>query len=70
MEYKNSEVIKVAKQLKEKLRKLDDKRAILRAPELQALFDRIKTLPVPKRAEFGREVNLLKQELATLLSTI
>lgn len=68
MEYKNPEVVKVAKQLKDKLEKLEDKRAILRAPELGALYERIKTLPAgKKRAEFGREVNALKAELESLV---
>src|SRR3990167_691528 len=63
MSYKNPEVAKAARQLKAKLAKLEDKRAILRAPELKALFDRLKTLPPAKRASFGREVNQLKVEL-------
>lgn len=68
MEYRNPEVVKVAKQLKAKFEKLEDKRVILRAPELGALFDRIKTLPAGKqRAEFGREVNALKAELEKLV---
>lgn len=68
MEYKNPEVKKAAQQLKAKLEKLEDKRAILRAPELGALYERIKTLPVGKaRAEFGREVNALRAELESLI---
>ncbi len=67
MSYKNAEVGKAAKLLKAKLQKLDDKRAILRAPELMALYERIKTMPKAKRGEFGREVNALKQELEGLV---
>ncbi len=68
MEYKNPEVAKVAKLLKIKFEKLENKRAILRAPELSALYERIKTLPVGRaRAEFGREVNALKAELEKLI---
>ena len=52
MEYKNAEIAKIAKQLREKVAKLEDKRAILRAPELGALYDRIKTLPADERASF------------------
>lgn len=70
MEYINPEVAKIARQLKQKFEKLEDKRAILRAPELMALFDRIKTLPAGnERAEFGREVNALKTELKNLAKT-
>lgn len=69
MEYKNPDVVKVVKQLKAKFDKLEDKRAILRSPELGALFERIKTLPTGKaRADFGKEVNKLKQELEALVS--
>ncbi len=67
MEYKNPEVAKVAKQLKEKFKELEDKRAILRAPELLALFDRIKTLPVAERAAFGKEANELRTEIEGLV---
>src|SRR5689334_16451004 len=67
MTYQSAEVAKAAKLLKAKLEKLEDKRAVLRSPELRALFDRLKTLPAGKaRAEFGREVNQLKSELETM----
>ncbi|HLG90858.1 MAG TPA: hypothetical protein VI336_01710, partial [Candidatus Saccharimonadales bacterium] len=67
MEYKNREVKTAAEQLKKKFEKLENKRAILRAPELLALFDRIKTLPAKERAGFGIEVNNLKTELENLV---
>jgi phenylalanyl-tRNA synthetase alpha chain len=67
MEYKHQEVAKAAKQLKEKLKKLDDKRSILRASELSGLYEVIKTLPSEKRASFGQEVNQLKSELEQLI---
>ena len=64
MVYKNPEISRAAKLLKKKIAELPDARAILRAPELVALYERIKMLPAGNaRAEFGREVNLLKQEL-------
>jgi phenylalanyl-tRNA synthetase alpha chain len=68
MEYKIAEIKAAAKQLKAKLDTLEDKRAIMRAPELAALFGRLKTLPAGKdRADFGKEVNQLKSELETLV---
>ena len=67
MEYKNREVKTAAEQLKKKFEKLENKRVILRAPELLALFDRIKTLPGKDRAAFGKEVNTLKMELEELV---
>jgi phenylalanyl-tRNA synthetase alpha chain len=64
MEYKIPEIRKAAGLLKNKLVKLEDKRAVLRAPELAALYDRIKELPAGEaRAQFGKEVNILKNEL-------
>lgn len=52
--------------LKERAGGLKDPVDILRAIELRALYDEIKTLPQEKRAGFGQEVNLLKQELQEL----
>jgi phenylalanyl-tRNA synthetase alpha chain len=69
MEYKHEEVAAAARQLKEKLASLDDKRSILRAPELGALYGMIKTLPTEKRASFGQEVNELKKELESLVAS-
>ena len=68
MAYKNREVAKAARQLKARFSKLKNQRAILRAPELLALFDRLKTLPSDERASFGKEVNKLKQELEAMVS--
>ncbi len=68
MEYKIPEIRKAARLLKNKLDKLEDKRAILRAPELAALYDQIKELPPGEiRAKFGKEVNILKNELEELV---
>ncbi len=69
MTHKNAEVASAAKKLLAKLDNLDNKRAILREPELAALFDRLKTLPAGKgRAEFGKEVNSLKKNLENLIA--
>ncbi|HET6864072.1 MAG TPA: phenylalanine--tRNA ligase subunit alpha [Candidatus Saccharimonadales bacterium] len=68
MEYKNAEVAKVAKLLHAKFDSVEDKRQILRSPELSALYDRIKQLPAGQaRAEFGQEVNRLKAALEVLV---
>jgi len=68
MEYKNAEIAAAAKVLLAKLAKLEDKRAILRAPELTALYDRLISLPASDRANFGKEVNLLKNNLQALVN--
>jgi phenylalanyl-tRNA synthetase alpha chain len=68
MSYRNEQVGKTARLLREKLAGLSDKRAILRAPELAALYEHIKTLPAGEaRADFGKEVNELKKELERLV---
>ena len=68
MEYQNSEIRKAAELLKKKFESIDDKRSILRAPELSALYDRIKELPAGQvRAEFGQQVNRLKTELEQMV---
>jgi phenylalanyl-tRNA synthetase alpha chain len=68
MEYKNPEVRKVAQLLKKKFEQLDDKRAILRAAELSALYESIKGLPPGEaRAGFGKEANKLKAELEQMV---
>ena len=66
MSYQNSEIAKVAKVLKARLPKLEDKPAILRAVELKALYSELPTLPPAKRADFGKEINKLKAELEHL----
>jgi phenylalanyl-tRNA synthetase alpha chain len=58
-----SDIENVRKLLKQRYEKLDDKRAILRDPELKALFDSIREVPADKRAEYGAEVNHLRTEL-------
>lgn len=69
VEYKIPIIDKTAKELKSRLAKAEDKRAILRAPELAALYDHIKTLPAGKpRAQFGKELNALKTELEKLVA--
>jgi phenylalanyl-tRNA synthetase alpha chain len=68
MSYQHEEVAAAAKQLREKFAGLEDKRSILRAPELAALYQSIKTLPQEKRASFGQEVNKLKTELEQLVN--
>lgn len=68
MEYKNQQIKQAAKVLRTKFESLDDKRTIMRAPEMSGLYDQLKLLPVgEKRAKFGKEVNQLKQELEKLV---
>jgi phenylalanyl-tRNA synthetase alpha chain len=63
MSYKNPRIAETAQLLKKRFVELDDKSRILRAVELRALFDELKTLSPEERADFGQEVNALRQEL-------
>jgi hypothetical protein len=56
MEYTNAEVAKAAKFLRGKFESLEDKRAILRAPELAALYERIKKLPASRAPNSARKL--------------
>lgn len=63
-----NEVQRVREHLLQKLEQLDDKRAILRAPELRSLYGQIKDQPEEQRASFGQAINELKDELQKLVS--
>lgn len=68
MSYKNQKVAEVAELLKSRLADEQNPAAVLRAVELRALYEEIKTLPPKERASFGAEVNQLKQELEQLIA--
>ncbi len=53
--------------LLEQLKTLEDKRMILRAPQLRALYGSIKDQPPEQRAAYGQAVNSLKLELEALV---
>lgn len=67
MSYQNKRVAEVAKLLKDRLESLDDKKSILRANELKALYAELPQLLPEERAGFGKEINALKQELESLV---
>jgi len=70
MVYKNQKIAEVAKTLKVRLDKAEDKKSILRSVELKALYDELKTMPAKDRASFGQEVNKLKSELEELVQNL
>ncbi len=67
MQYQDEQVKKAAGVLKAQFEKLKDKRAILRAPELAALYDQLKTMPADKRPAFGKQINALRGELEKMV---
>jgi len=68
MEYQNPKIFEVAEKLKHRFHELENKADILKAVELKALYSEIPTLPAEERAGFGKEINLLKQELEQLVA--
>jgi phenylalanyl-tRNA synthetase alpha chain len=69
MNYQNPRIAETAELLKRRLNDIENKREILRAVELRALFDELKVLPSQERAAFGQEVNTLRSELEEIVHT-
>lgn len=63
MSYQNPRIAEVAAALAGRFDELQNKTDILKATELKALYAEIPTLPAEERGAFGKEINLLKQEL-------
>jgi phenylalanyl-tRNA synthetase alpha chain len=64
MPYQNPRIAETAEVLEERFNSLQVKTDILKSVELRALYAELPTLPGDQRAEFGRELNQLKQALA------
>ncbi|HVV26207.1 MAG TPA: phenylalanine--tRNA ligase subunit alpha [Candidatus Saccharimonadales bacterium] len=69
MSYQNPRIAETAELLQKRFAELENKAEILRAVELRALFDEIKTLPPEARAGYGQEVNQLRQELQAMVES-
>jgi phenylalanyl-tRNA synthetase alpha chain len=67
MNYQNQQIADAAALLKKRFSELENKNDILRAVELKALFDELKTLPSEERRTFGQEINALRQELQKMV---
>lgn len=61
------QVDEIKSKLLKRLDSLEDKRQILRAPELKELYQAIKDQPDDNKAAYGQAVNSLKQELEQLV---
>jgi phenylalanyl-tRNA synthetase alpha chain len=68
MSYQNPRIAEVAEQLKSRLSELENKADILKATELRALYAEIPTLAPEERGAFGKEINLLKNDLEQLIT--
>lgn len=63
----SQKVSDISKVLKARFETLDDKRAILRAPELKTLFSGMKDILPADRPAYGQAINELKQELEAMV---
>src|SRR5581483_1357454 len=72
MDYQNQRIREVRDALlaPERLQALAVPADILKAVELRALFDELKTLPSAERPLFGKELNQLKQELERVAAEV
>lgn len=68
MNYQNPRIAEVAQTLRERFDELQVKADIVKAVELRALYAEIPTLAPEERGAFGKEINLLKQELEALVA--
>jgi phenylalanyl-tRNA synthetase alpha chain len=68
MSYQNNRIAEIAELLKQRLGELENKADILKATELRALYAEIPTLAAEERGSFGKEINLLKQELEAIVA--
>lgn len=64
------EINKVKEALLKRIETLDDKRSILRAPELKELYTKIRLQPEKSRGVFGQAVNKLRSELHEILNQV
>lgn len=69
MQYQNPKVAELATVLRQRLADLPHQADILKAVELRALFEELKTLPANERPAFGKELNALRAELEQLVTT-
>jgi len=67
MNYDNPQVAETANLLRARFAELDDKRDILRAVEMKALFDGIREVAPEERSSYGQQVNQLRQELQAMV---
>jgi len=67
MSYQNSKITETAELLKSRFAELSVKADILKAVELRALYAEIPTLPAEERADFGKEINALRDELQSMV---
>ncbi|MGH7142237.1 MAG: phenylalanine--tRNA ligase subunit alpha [Candidatus Saccharimonadales bacterium] len=69
MSYQNPRIAAVGDVLKKQFETSGHKADVLKAVELKALFDEIKTLSPAERASFGKEANELRAELEQMVAS-
>ncbi len=67
MIYENERISKARHKLLADFEMMTDKKQLLRAPELRALYSEIPSLAPEQRVKFGQEINMLKAELENII---
>jgi phenylalanyl-tRNA synthetase alpha chain len=68
MEYSNDDINQAKLELVKEFANLDDKKAILKSPQIRDLYSKIRQLPESERGSFGSQVNILKNEVESWIS--
>jgi len=70
MNYQDSRISEIAKLLKKRIVETGNNPDVLRSIELKALFDELKLLPANEKADFGKQLNSLRQDLSATIKTL
>ena len=70
MNYQDERLQNIAKTLKKRIVETSNNPDVLRSVELRALFDELKTLPGDQKAAFGKQLNMLRQDLTAQIKAL
>jgi len=70
MSYPDSRISEIAKTLKQRIVDTGNNPDVMRSVELSALFDELKTLPNTEKAAFGKQLNMLRQDLISQIKAL
>ena len=70
MNYQDNRIAEIAKALKKRIVETGNNPDVLRSVELRALFDELKILPASEKASFGKQLNMLRQDLTAQIKAL
>ena len=70
MNYQDERLQNIAKTLKKRIVETSNNPDVLRSVEMRALFDELKTLKEEQKASFGKELNMLRQDLTAQIKAL